>query len=252
MNEKILIKSEKGNAGVIFIIFLIIGALISLILFSDIVSYYGERYDDDYQRYLKHRNEYCYQNTVNYLQQNGGEAYLINKAKNMTCGSCQIVEKYPSSFDYSIAQMEDEEIVTVIVPVAAFAFIGGLIYFWLHSYELTVTDKRVFGKVVFGRRVDLPIDSVSATATSSLLKGISISTSSGRISFLYIKNADEIYTVLNNLLIERQQQKVNTITTETVYNTDETEQLKKYKELLDSGIITQEEFNEKKKQLLGI
>lgn len=30
------------------------------------------------------------------------------------------------------------------------------------------------------------------------------------------------------------------------------EQLKKFKELLDSGIITEEEFNAKKKQLLGI
>ena len=31
-----------------------------------------------------------------------------------------------------------------------------------------------------------------------------------------------------------------------------TEQLKQYKELLDSGVITQEEFDAKKKQLLGL
>ena len=30
------------------------------------------------------------------------------------------------------------------------------------------------------------------------------------------------------------------------------DELKKYKELLDSGVITQEEFNAKKKQLLGL
>jgi len=30
------------------------------------------------------------------------------------------------------------------------------------------------------------------------------------------------------------------------------DELKKYKELLDSGIISQEEFDEKKKQLLGL
>jgi predicted Zn-dependent peptidase len=35
----------------------------------------------------------------------------------------------------------------------------------------------------------------------------------------------------------------------TVSNADE---LKKYKELLDAGIITQEEFDAKKKQLLGL
>lgn len=33
---------------------------------------------------------------------------------------------------------------------------------------------------------------------------------------------------------------------------DATEQLKKYKELLDTGVITQEEFDAKKKQLLGL
>lgn len=33
---------------------------------------------------------------------------------------------------------------------------------------------------------------------------------------------------------------------------DETEAIKQYKELLDSGIITQEEFDAKKKQLLGL
>ena len=30
------------------------------------------------------------------------------------------------------------------------------------------------------------------------------------------------------------------------------DELKKYKELLDSGVITQEEFDAKKKQLLGL
>ena len=33
---------------------------------------------------------------------------------------------------------------------------------------------------------------------------------------------------------------------------DEADQLKKYKDLLNDGIITQEEFDAKKKQLLGL
>lgn len=126
-----------------------------------------------------------------------------------------------------------------------------LILWWLSSYELTVTDKRVYGKVAFGKRVDLPVDSVSATSTISFLKGISVSTSSGKISFLIIKNTDEIYEVINNLLIERQKNKPKTETT-IVQNSDEADKLKKYKDLLDSGVITQEEFDAKKKQLLGL
>lgn len=37
-----------------------------------------------------------------------------------------------------------------------------------------------------------------------------------------------------------------------INNNSNADELKKYKELLDSGIITQEEFEKKKQQLLGI
>lgn len=127
-----------------------------------------------------------------------------------------------------------------------------LIFWWLSSYELTVTDKRVYGKVAFGKRVDLPVDSVSATSTISLFKGVSISTSSGKISFLVIKNSQQIYDTINKLLIERQKEKTQNTGTTIVQNSDEADKLKKYKELLDSGVITQEEFDAKKKQLLGL
>ena len=139
-----------------------------------------------------------------------------------------------------------------LIPVAALALIGGLIYLWLRSYELTVTYKRIYGKVAWGKRVDLPVDSISSTATRGLFKGVSVSTSSGRISFLVIKNVDEIYKVMNNLLIERQQEKVNATVAAAAPKSDEADQLKKYKDLLDSGVITQEEFDAKKKQLLGL
>ena len=37
-----------------------------------------------------------------------------------------------------------------------------------------------------------------------------------------------------------------------IQETSNADELKKFKDLLDSGIITQEEFDEKKKQLLGL
>jgi len=39
---------------------------------------------------------------------------------------------------------------------------------------------------------------------------------------------------------------------QVVNNTSTTDELMKYKELLDSGVITQEEFDAKKKQLLNL
>lgn len=139
-----------------------------------------------------------------------------------------------------------------LIPVVVMTCIATLIYVWLKSYELTITDKRVYGKVAFGKRVDLPVDSVSATSTISLFKGVSVSTSSGKISFLAIKNANEVYEVINNLLVNRQKEKTQNMGTTVIQNSDEADKLKKYKDLLDSGVITQDEFEAKKKQLLDL
>ena len=125
------------------------------------------------------------------------------------------------------------------------------VYLWLKSYEIVISDKRIYGKVGFGKRVDLPNDSISAIATILLLKVITVSTSSGRISFLLIKNANEIYNVMNSILIERQQNGSSPKPSLPVAQSV-AEELKTYKELMDSGVITQEEFDAKKKQLLGL
>jgi hypothetical protein len=117
------------------------------------------------------------------------------------------------------------------------------------SIELTVTDKRVFGKAVFGKRVDLPLDSISAVGTSAF-KGIGVTTSSGAIKFSPIKNCHQIHEEISKLLIARQEKPTTAMKQET--SKSNADELKKYKELLDAGIISQEEFDAKKKQILGL
>lgn len=133
------------------------------------------------------------------------------------------------------------------------AFFGFLIYAWLSKVEIIVTPEHVYGTAPFGKRVDLPLDSVSAIGTG-WLNSISVSTSSGRISFFAIKNRGEIHDVISKLLIERQHNNkaIDTSATKQEDAQSVADELKKYKELLDSGIITQEEFDAKKKQLLGL
>ena len=132
--------------------------------------------------------------------------------------------------------------------------VGGMLFFYylFNKCDITVTDKRVYGKAAFGRRVDLPFDKISSVDTC-IFKGIGVATSSGRIKFLLCKNRDEVFDSISNLLLERQGQKKiqeTVVKQETPHsNADE---LKKFKELLDSGVITQEEFDAKKKQLLGL
>lgn len=113
--------------------------------------------------------------------------------------------------------------------------------------ELSVTNKRVYGIALFEKRVDLPLDSISAVGTSWLW-GVDVGTSSGRIHFKLVKNKNEIHSVLSKLLMERQQEKASA----NIQTTSNADELKKFKDLLDSGVITQAEFDEKKKQLLGL
>lgn len=136
------------------------------------------------------------------------------------------------------------------VVIGAFLTIPAIIiYFEYKRIELIVTDKRVYGIAAFSKRVDLPMDSISAIGTS-IFKGIGISTASGRIKFAFIKNRDDIQKVLSKQLINRQNKKqiANDINIEEKSNIEE---LKQYKELLDANIINQEEFENKKKELLN-
>lgn len=125
-----------------------------------------------------------------------------------------------------------------------------LVLFLLSKTKLEVTDKHVYGRTFFGKRVDLPIDAISAVGAGAF-KRLTIATSSGRISFSFLKNRDEIQKCIIDLLIDRQQ-KTKPAVVETVPAASNADELKKYKELLDSGIISQEEFDAKKKQLLGL
>ena len=122
-------------------------------------------------------------------------------------------------------------------------------FFWFSRYEMVVTDRRVYGKAAFGKRVDLPIDKVSSVGTN-VFGGVSVATSSGKIVFYLCKNKDEMFEAISKLLIDRKPHGIET-NVAPVGNSNVSE-LKELKELLDGGIITQEEFDAKKKQLLGL
>ena len=125
--------------------------------------------------------------------------------------------------------------------------------YMMSKCEITVTDKRVIGKVNFGKRVDLPLNQISAVA-QGMLSSIAVATSSGRIHFWCIENRDEVFDELSNLIRNFQIQKtdVNNVEKSVIQQVSNADELKKYKELLDSGVITHEEFDAKKKQLLGL
>lgn len=119
-------------------------------------------------------------------------------------------------------------------------------YIWMNKCKIVVTDKRIYGKAAFGRRVDLPFDKISSVGTG-IFKKLIVATSSGRICFYQLENLDDVFEAISARLIERQGISI----TEDVYKSG-ADELKKYKELLDNGVISQKEFETKKKQILDL
>lgn len=116
--------------------------------------------------------------------------------------------------------------------------------------ELTVTDKRVYGIAEFGKRVDIPLDSITAVASSWFLSRIIIASSAGRIAFARIGDRSLAHETINKLLVERQNNSSSTVIQQV--NNSNADELRKYKQLYEDGIVTQDEYEAKKKQLLNL
>ena len=136
----------------------------------------------------------------------------------------------------------------IIIPFFILGIICLILASGLKNQSLIVTKHNIRGS--YGkfskRQYDLPIDSI--TSVSSLPNGLIISTPSEKITYTSIVNRQEVVSVINEQLRDRQTTKTVTV----AESKSEAEELKKFKELLDSGIITKEEFDSKKKQLLGL
>ena len=139
---------------------------------------------------------------------------------------------------------------SLVVFVLPFLILGQIYFAIVSKTELTVTNKRVYGTAAFGKRVDLPLDMINAVATSAF-NGIAVTTASGAIKFLMMVNKDELHKEISKLLVDRQSRPVSTTIKQEIPQSN-ADELQKYRDLLDSGTITQEEFDAKKKQLLGL
>ncbi len=140
----------------------------------------------------------------------------------------------------------------VLYPmIIALSVVAFAIYKRWSKVQITVSDKRVYGFDAIGKRVDLPLDSITAVGTS-IFSGLAVTTASGAIKFAMLNNRDELHEAISKLLVARQEKPVTATTIKQEIPQSSAEELKKYKELLDSGVIMQEEFDQKKKQLLNL
>lgn len=126
---------------------------------------------------------------------------------------------------------------------------------------LTITDKRVYGNLL-SKSIDLPLSAISHVERVRNIH-FNIATTSGTMKFFHCDNCAEVVQTISDLLQERNAPKPNMeplvvskpepapqpAASAPMSSFDE---VRKYKELLDDGIITQEEFDAKKKEILGL
>lgn len=143
-----------------------------------------------------------------------------------------------------------------------------LVWKWGAEYEVKCCSLQLDKDGVTGNKrffftnknVKLPIEKVDSIAVKNgfidkLYGGetIAINTSSGLICFMCVHNATEfVDKTLEAIKAYKESNKPDDVNIQTNTSSDNLEQIKKLKEMLDSGIITQDEFDTKKKQLLGL
>lgn len=127
----------------------------------------------------------------------------------------------------------------------------------LTSEGINGRRKRIGAKA--GLRLPIEkIDSIFVTETVfDKIRGgktLGIRSNTGVIKFVCVQNADEFVTAANKAIEENKKanRTAPVAPAPVVQATSNADELKKYKDLLDIGVITQEEFEAKKKQILGL
>ena len=129
--------------------------------------------------------------------------------------------------------------------------------------ELTATEKEIIGsysgfipisKITLKMPIE-KIDNIAAVKSFFFLytgKALRVASTAGAFKIPYVDNADEIVAFISEAIEKAKNRPVQAAVAQPVIpQTDATDSLKKLAELRDSGIITEEEFNQKKSELLG-
>lgn len=131
-----------------------------------------------------------------------------------------------------------------------------LLHKFYYRQSITVTNQRVRCTSGFKDELNIPITAISSVAVNSgIFKSVGLTCAGNRYSIGFIENCKEIYNVINALINENRNEKsppATQINDVKIPNSNIADEIRKYKQLFDDGIITKEEFEAKKKQLLNL
>lgn len=185
---------------------------------------------------------------------------LIPSEEYALFGTVSAITKYK---DGSI-HIHEEYVFLILVLLCVPIIIYMLNRYFANRCNLTVTENQIYGNVNImfsSKKLQMPLDKLDNIMTSNGIidkcrggETIIVSSNSGKIKFPYVYNATEF---VNATLAAKEKYNANktpqqNVASEPVVPQSNADELKKYKDLLDNGVITQDEFDAKKKQLLGL
>ena len=184
-----------------------------------------------------------------YLTNYANTRYYYVPAMNITTiyGTSHVDGRTTTRHFINQMLFEGHPLVGFLIDAGIILIILGIIFFILCSRQkLVVTEEGVSGATLT-RRINIPFSSVKTVSLGGL-KGITFGTSSGKTGFVCIKNNEDIQHIVSAKITDSDKGSAQKTINEQPMAPD----LMKLKEYLDAGIITAEEFEVKKKQILGL
>lgn len=243
MEEKILGKSEALGKKRLIVVPILIGITIAFLVYLHGSFVYRSQYIEAY-------NQSVQGFTVNSFSSSAANALASSVVRNHN----PYEEKSVLTFLFSKeCRLELLSVLLIcIIVLIAFVALGTVLYLRNKKTSMTVTNKRIFGIVAFNKRVDIPLDAIQSVKTNRR-NGLIIQTSSlSNPRFSRLKNRDELYELISKILVIKQEKKAKREAEANQASVSGADELKKFKDLLDNGVITQEEYDLKKRQLLGL
>lgn len=152
------------------------------------------------------------------------------------------------SFFFSSIRFADASLyygsITIVGSVTL--LVGIIIKISTEKCEITVTDEAIIGKRPHGKEVQIPLNKITAISRNSF-NGISITSIGSVNNFYCFENREEVINTISCLLTKLQQDNV-----QLTQSGSATDRLERLKSLLDAGVLTQDEFDTKKRQILGL
>lgn len=107
--------------------------------------------------------------------------------------------------------------------------------------------------VLLGMVKKIHISSNNINSPTEYIKFISTPVMKNSMAYkIAVKNAQEVLSMLQFICSQKESGRKDDSKKESKVELSNADEIRQYKQLLDDGIITEEEFNVKKKQLLGV